>query len=169
MGYVHDTAMSQYIPPTAFHPVTGTFTWTAGQVAGTIAMHRAAANETSVINVPIMLPSNSVASKGAYLQSVEFDYECLIGVATSITATMNKVTRGVDGAVAVVASVPVTQDLTAGTDAADVDQHKLTVTVTTPVWIDNDVYYLLVITIVAGAGGQTDDLLGAVANYTLRL
>ena len=81
---------------------------------------------------------------------------------------MNKVTRGADGADATVASVTVTHDLTAGTDAADVDEHKLTVTVTTPFWIDNDEYVLLVITAIAAAG-TTIDLLGAVANFTLRM
>jgi hypothetical protein len=48
-GYVHDTAMSQYIPPTAAHIVTGTWTQAAGQVAGTICMHKAAAAESPTI------------------------------------------------------------------------------------------------------------------------
>ena len=168
MGYVHDTHMSQYIPPTAMHCVTGTWTQTAGAVAGTIAKHKAANAETTVINIPIMLPSNSVALKGAKLASVEIDYEIGAQAATSVTATMNKITRGADGADATVSAVTVTQDLTAGTDAADVDEHKLTVTVTTPTWLDNDDYLLLVISAVCAAG-TTIDLLGAVANFTLRL
>jgi hypothetical protein len=168
MGYVHDTAMSQFVPPTVMHGVTGTYTNSAGAVAGTIALHRAAAASTGVINIPIILPSNSVAMKGAYLKSVEVDYECLLAAATSVTFTMNKVTRGADGAVAVVSAVTVTQDLTAATDAADQDQHKCTVTVTTPAWIDNDEYYLLVMTAICG-GTVTLDILGAVINYTLRV
>lgn len=168
MGYVHDTAMSQFVPPTVMHGVTGTYTNAAGAVAGTIALHRAAAASTGVINIPIILPSNSVAMKGAYLKSVEVDYECLLAAATSVTFTMNKVTRGADGAVAVVSAVTVTQDLTAATDAADQDQHKCTVTVTTPAWIDNDEYYLLVMTAICGAT-VTLDILGAVINYTLRV
>jgi hypothetical protein len=88
--------------------------------------------------------------------------------ATSLTATMNKVTRGADGADATVASVAVTQDLTAGTDAADVDEHKLTVTVTTPFWIDNDEYVLVELALEAGAGGNTADFISAVAKYTFR-
>jgi hypothetical protein len=168
MGYVHDTAMSQFVPPTVMHGVTGTYTNAAGAVAGTIALHRAAAASTGVINIPIILPSNSVAMKGAYLKSVEVDYECLLAAATSVTFTMNKVTRGADGAVAVVSAVTVTQDLTAATDAADQDQHKCTVTVTTPAWIDNDEYYLLVMTAICG-GTVTLDILGAVINYTLRV
>ena len=168
MGYIHDTHCAQYIPPTAMMPITGTFTDAAGAVTGTIAKHRAAAASTAVINIPIMLPSNSIAQKGAYLLSVEVDYELLLDVATSVTASMNRVTRGADTAVAVVAAVTVTQDLAAAVAAATENQHKLTVTLTTPVWIDNDQEFLLVLTIVCGAT-VTVDLLGAVANYELKL
>ena len=142
MGYVHDTHMCQYIPPNAMHFVTGTWTDEAGQTAGTICKHRAAAASTSVINIPILIPQNSSLLKGSKLASVELEYEITDAVATSITASMNKITRGVDTAISVVAAVPVTQDLTAATDAADVDTHRLTVTVTTPVWLDNDEYFL---------------------------
>src|SRR5512137_1857716 len=147
MGYVHDTHMSQFIPPTAFHCVTGTWTQTAGTVAGTISKHCAAADIDTVVNIPIMLPSNSVALKGAKLASVEVDYEFTAAAATSVTATMNKVTRGSNTAVAVVTAVTVTQDLAAAVAAATQAKHKLVVTVTTPAWIDNDEYYLLVLTI----------------------
>jgi hypothetical protein len=167
MGYVNDTAMSQFIPPTAFHCVTGTWTLAAGQVAGTIVKIKSANAETSVINIPIMIPSNSVALKGGYLKSVEVDYEIRTAACTTLTATMNKVVRGADGVDAAPANVPVTQDLTAATDAADVDEHKLTVTITTPFWIDNDEYVLLVITAVCAAGTVLE-FLGAVANFTLR-
>jgi hypothetical protein len=168
MGYVHDTGMSQYIPPTLFHAVTGTFTMTAGGVAGTVSLHRAAANQTSVITIPILAPSNSSALKGALLKSIEVDYEITIAEPTSITWTLNKVTRGADTAVAVVAAVTKTDTLAAAA-AKTVDQHKQTITITTPAYIDNDQYYLLECSIVAGAGGTVEDFLGAVANYTFRV
>ena len=168
MGFLHDTHMSQFIPPTAFHYVTGTWTDAAGNVTGTIVKQKAAAAETSVVNIPIPIPSNSVALKGSYLKSIEIDYEILTAAATSITATLNKVTRGADGAVAVVAAVAETQDLAAATDAADVDQHKLTVTLTTPAWIDNDEEYLLELSCVC-AITTVLEFLGAVVNYTARL
>lgn len=167
MGYVHDTAMSQYIPPTAMHYVTGTWTQAAGAVSGTICMHKAAGAETAVVNVPIMLPSNSVAAKGAYLKSVEIDYEQLSAGTTSTTLTLNKVTRGADTAVAVVAAVTITVDLGA-TASKSQDQHKIIGTLSTPAWIDNDEYYLAVLTFVCG-GTVTLDVLGAVVNYTLRV
>jgi len=168
MGYVHDTAMSQFIPPTAMHYVTGTWTDAAGQTAGTIVKIKGANAETSVITIPIIIPSNSVALKGAYLKSVEVDYEIRTQAATSITASMKRVVRGADGADAAPATVTVTQDLTAATDAADQDEHKLTITVSTPFWIDNDDYVLCVISAVCAAGTVLE-ILGAVANYTLRI
>jgi len=96
MGYVHDTAMSQMIPCTAMHYVTGTWSMAAGSVSGTIAMAKAAAAETAVINIPIMIPSNAVALKGAYLKSIEVDYEIGTLACTSVTASQNKITRGTD-------------------------------------------------------------------------
>jgi hypothetical protein len=168
MGYVHDTAMSQYIPPTAMHYVTGTWSDAAGQTAGTISKIKVANAETTVINIPITIPQNSVALKGGYLKSIEVDYEIRTAAATSITAALSKVVRGADGADATVTNPAVTQDLTAATDAADVDEHKLTVTITTPFWIANTEYYLLKLTCVCAAGTVLE-ILGAVANFTLRV
>jgi hypothetical protein len=164
---IHNTHFAQYIPPTVFHPVTGTFTWTAGQVAGTIAMNRAAANQTSVITIPIQVPSNSIGLQGVKLTSIEVDYEVLTAEPTSITWTLNKVTRGIEGAVAVVAAITKTNTV-ADAAAKTVDQHKQVITVTTPAWIDNDEYYLLECSIVAGAGGTVNQFYAAVANFTFR-
>ena len=168
MGYVHDTSMSQYIPPLLFHCVTGTWTDIAGQVAGTIVRHKAATAETSTINIPIIVPSNSVALKGALLKSVELDYEILVAACTSVTLSIVKVARGIEGAVAVVSAPAGAQTLTPATTAATVDQHKDVFTLTTPEWIDNDAYYFLKVVTVAAATTQID-LLGAVANYSLRV
>ena len=165
---IHNTHVSQFIPPTVWHYATATMTQVAGNVAGTIAMNRAAANQTSVINIPIMIPSNSVALQGAKLTSIEVDFENAVAEATSFTWTLNKVTRGAEGAVAVVAAVTKTDAIATAT-AKTVDQHKQVVTLTTPEWVDNDVYYLLELSLVAGAGGQTNHFLGAVANFTLRM
>jgi hypothetical protein len=166
MGFVYDTHMSQYIPPTLFHCVTGTWTLAAGQVAGTIAKHVAATDETSVITIPIIIPSNSVALKGAYLKSIEIDFEILIAACDALAAVVNKVTRGADGEVATVDAQTFTYD--SGHDGAseriDVDQHKMTLTITTPFWLDNDEYVLVEIT-ADKAATTTMDMLGAMANF----
>ena len=170
MGLVHDTHMTQYIPPTLFHCATGTWTLAAGAVAGTIAKHVAATDESSVVTIPVVLPSNSVALKGTKLASIEIDFEILIAACDAMAAVVNKVTRGADGAVAVVAAQTFTYDT--GHDGAseriDVDQHKMTLTLDTPIWLDNDVYVLVELTF-DKAATTTLDMLAAVANFTLRV
>jgi hypothetical protein len=167
-GYVHDTAMSEMIACVNMHYVTGTWTMAAGSVSGTIAMAKAAAAETVVINIPIEIPSNSVTLKGCYLKSIEIDYEIGTLACTSVTATQNKVTRGADTVGLTVAAVTVTQDLAAGVAAATAAKHKLTVTLTTPVWIANTEYHLLVLTVVAAAT-SVFKMNSAVANFTMRI
>ena len=167
MGYIHDT-LSLYIPPTWMLPITGTWTETAGQVAGTISKHKAAAAETSNLYIPIPLPTRDNAEKGSMVDTIEVDYEITVAACTSVTATLTKVTRGANTAVAVVSTVPSTQDLAAAVAAATADQHKLTITVTTPEYLDPDEYYILQIAFVCAAGSVLD-VIGAVANYTARL
>lgn len=169
MGYVHDIHMSQVLPFKAFHYATGTWTDDAGQTAGTSCKHLAAsAGQTSIVTIPIMIPQNAVALKGSWLRSVEVNYEITDAALTSLTASAKVVARGVEGAVAVPATLAVTQDLVAATDAADVDTHKLTVTITTPQWISNTEYVLLVLTCVQ-PGVNELDIHNAVAHFTLRL
>jgi len=169
-GYVHDTGMAQYIPPTLWHNVTGTWTHAAGAVTDTIAVVNGAADATTTTNIPIMVPSNSVAQKGAYLVSVEIDYEVTVAACDAVTAVFNVVTRGADGAAATVAAQTFTYD--AGHDTAperiDVDQHRMTLTLTTPVWLDNDQYALVELTFDRAATTVVHEL-AAVANYTLRI
>jgi hypothetical protein len=166
-GYVHDTAMSMHIPPNAMHIVTGTWTFVAGQVAGTICAHKAATAETATVNIPIIIPSNSVAGKGSLLKSVEVDYEIQAAAATSVTLSIVKMVRGTDTNVAVISAPAGTQTLAAATTAASIEQHRDAFTLTTPVYIDNDEYYYLKMVIVA-ASTTTIDILGATANYTFR-
>lgn len=171
MGYVHNTHMSQFIPPTAMICITGTWTEAAGQVAGTVCKHCAATDESTTVYIPIPLPSNSVAAQGAKLASIEIDFEILVAACDAMSAVIQKITRGADGAVAVVDNA-VAFSYDAGHDAAaeriDVDQHKMTLTLDTPVYIDNDEEYYVVITF-DKAATTTLDILGAVANYTLRV
>jgi len=163
---IHNTHVSQYIPPTDYHLVTGTWAMTAGQVAGTIALRKTAAAETTVVTIPISIPSNSVALNGSKLASIEIDYEITVAAATTITAVINKVTRGIEGADAVVAAQTFTQSPNAA-GTLTVDEHKLVLTITTPFWIDNDEYVLVQLSCVCPAT-TVIEFLGAVANYTLR-
>jgi len=88
-----------------------------------------------------------------------------------MSATINKVTRGADTAVAVVDALTFTYD--SGHDAAgeriDVDQHKMILTLDTPIWIDDDEYVLVALSINKAGDTGVFELLGAFANVTLRL
>ena len=167
---IHNTHVSQYIPPTLFHCVTGTWTEVAGQVTDTICKHVAATDEVATVNIPVRIPSNAIGLQGAKLASIEIDYEILVAACDAVTAVVNKITRGADGAVAVVAAQSFSYD--AGHDSAaeryDVDQHRMTLTLDTPIWIDNDEYVLVELTF-DKAATSTIDLLAAVANFTLRM
>jgi hypothetical protein len=84
---------------------------------------------------------------------------------------VNKVTRGADGADATVAAQTFTYDTghdTAG-ERVDVDEHKMTLTITTPFWIDNDEYVLVELTCDQAGDTGVIELLGAVANFTSRM
>jgi hypothetical protein len=168
MGYVHDTAMSQYIPPNLFHCVTGTWTDIAGQVAGTIARHKAAAAETATINIPLNIMSNSVAGKGSLLKSAYLDYEVRTDVLTSMTLSIVKVVRGPDTAVAVVSAPAGAQVLVPATTAGSVNKHRDGFILTTPVFVDDDEYYFLKAVAIATATCLLD-LYSAVVYFTLRV
>ena len=166
-GYVHDTNMAQYIPSTNNHNVTGTWTMTAGGVAGMISAHKAAAAETTVITIPITVPSNAIASKGAYLKSIECYYEVTAADMTSITPVVNLVTNAADAGTPTVAAQTATVAPVVAT-AKIIGKHKLVLTITTPFWILNTQYVLLQLTCVCAAG-TVIDYTGTIANFTERM
>ena len=168
MGYVHDTHMQKFIPPTMMHFATGTWSDQPGNVAHTIVKQKAAGAETSTVTIPLAVPGNSSDEKGSKIASVEIDYEILTSAATSITATVWKIARGADTAVAVATQVTATQDLAAAVAAASVDQHCLTVSITTPEYIDDDDYWFVELACVCAAGTVLE-FLGAQVNFTLRV
>jgi hypothetical protein len=162
----------KWIPANQFHYVTGTWAMHAGQVAGTIVHRKTAAAETSVISIPIALPSNAKGSAGSLIKSISVDFEITVAALTTLTAVLNKITRGADGAVATVTAIT-TWDYDTGHDAAaervDVDQHRMTITPNSPtsnpgIWIDDEDEYVLQITAVC-AGTSVLEFLGAVVKY----
>lgn len=171
MGYVNDTHMHDWIPPTQIHCVTGTWTFTAGQVANTIARHKAAAAQTTVVTIPLTLPMNDGPEKGAYLESVDVYFEQIGAAVTSTDALIHLVTLPADGA-AIGAPESQAFSYDTGNDTAaerlDQDQHTMTLTLTTPIWIEDDQVVQVQLTIVCG-GVVTLDIIGARANYTLRI
>jgi hypothetical protein len=58
-------------------------------VTGTIVKHCAATDETATVNIPIMIPSNSIGLQGAKLASIEIDYEILVAACDAVDAIVN--------------------------------------------------------------------------------
>jgi hypothetical protein len=171
MGYVHDTAMSQFIPPGACHYVTGTWTDAAGAVANTIAKSKAAADNTAIVTIPITIPQNSVAKKGGYIKTIDVWWEVLTAAMDAVSATIYKATLPAD---TVAFGAPSSQAFSydTGHDTAaerlTLDQHKMTLTLTTPIWLDDDDLLTVQMTFDAAATSALT-FFGARANYTLRV
>ena len=121
------------------------------------------------LDIPVLLPSNSDANKGALLKSIEIDFEIKTAALDAMSAVLYRMDRGADGADVTVTSVSFSYD--SGHDSAseriDVDEHKMTLTLDTPDYVDNDSYYWVVLTI-DKAATSIFQLLGAFANYTFR-
>jgi hypothetical protein len=167
-GYVHDTHMSQFLPFSLFSHSAGT--WTATVASNVWYARRTAADAASTTRIPVLLPSNSAGNKGAYLTSVDIFYRVATAALDALQADMYKMTTGADGTLQTVAAVMTSYD--SGHDSAaeriDVDEHTLTLTLSTPVWVDTD-EEVFVEVVADNAATSVLDLFGARANFTLRL
>jgi len=169
MGYVHDTAMSLFIGPEEVQQSAGT--WTATVASNVWSTVRTAANAAWVTKIPIKLLANSVALKGSKLASIDIWFKIATEAMDSVAATIYLATLPADGA-AYGAPAAQTFDYDTGHDAAeervDVDEHKMTLTLDTPIWVDEDdeIYVEL-----AGDGGASGvfTYYGVRANFTLRV
>lgn len=167
-GYVHDTAMSQWIAPELISKSAGT--WTPTFSTNKVFHRRSASDAAFNLFVPIKIPSNSVAQKGSYLQSIDFFYNITAADADDFaTVTLAKQTVSSVGAHTAAA---VTTTIDAGHDTAAErkaqGEHKMTVSLSTPAWIDNDEAYVLYM-VVDAAASTVVDIVGARANFTLRI
>lgn len=170
MGYVHDTGMVQFIPPTVMHGDTAAWAMAAGAVSNSMVYGADATDEVANLWIPVVVPSNAASMKGACLSSVEVDYQILTAACDAVTATIYKYTRGGDGEAVTVESVSFSYD--SGHDSAaeryDVDQHEMTLTLDDEAWIDEDDFYWVKIAF-DKAATSTVEILGAFAHFTLRV
>lgn len=174
MGYVHDAGFAFPITPFNCFGTVATWAIAAGQVAGTLVYGCDATDETAHLfiecRVPSHLPDNAGnAVKGVKITDFQLDFEILTAAADAMSAVINKVKRGADGAVAVVSNPTFTYD-TGHDDAAeriDVDQHRMTLTLDTPAWVEDDEYYIIDLTI-NKAATTTFEFIGGVVHGTLR-
>lgn len=174
-GYIHDTAMSQFLAPgTALHTI-GTWTDTVGNVALTYMKRRTAGAATNQMVYPIVPMQNSVALKGAYIKSIDLWYEIATAALTTFTVALDLATLPVASAATGTAfGAPVAQTFTydsfhtSNALRVAVGKHHLTATITTPFWLDDDSLLYMDCTVVDPGTAVFDDY-GARANFTLRL
>jgi hypothetical protein len=160
--------MAQIIDPAEFQNSAGT--WTDTNAATMWYLRRTAANATWVTKIPIKIPQNSGAYKGSKLVSIDLFFVITVEAMDSLAAVLYKATLPADGAA--MATVAVTTSYDSGHDAAgervDVDEHKMTLTITTPAWLDDDDLYYIEVSGDGGANGVFD-WYAARANFTFRV
>jgi len=172
MGYVHDTHMSKQIPLQAITTTVGT--WAMAVASNIWSLDKSAADNTSVLNFPVsgVIEQNSSAAKGVKVTSVDIWYTIGTAAADDVEFVLYKATLPANGGSAPSAST-VTTSYDAGHDT-DAERyavtviHKMTVTITTPEWIDDDTVLYGEMTINAAAT-SVPKILAARVNYTLRV
>jgi hypothetical protein len=169
MGYVNDTAMSVFIPPNKFAFSAGT--WTPTITSDVFNMTRSQGDAAFTAIVPIPVPGNSVALKGSLLKSIDIYYKIAVAADDFATVDLNKMVLGVDDVAITGAAVTTTLDLghdTAAERLAADNDHVMTITLTTPVWVDDgDAFF---VEMIVDCAATTDFIFfGARVNYTLRV
>ena len=102
MGYVNDTHFSQYIPIEAATYTAGT--WTPTLASNVLANVRTAADASFTIYIPIPVPSNDNALKGAKLKSIDVYYNMETAAADDFaTVELEKMTLPPDASGSAVA------------------------------------------------------------------
>lgn len=171
MGYVNDTSMTRL---TTAAEMTGTVgTWAMAQASHLWTLNKTAADNTSLVKIPIKLPGNSKALKGAYLKSIDVYWSNATADCDAVSAEIYKSTlpaATTGGTHAAGTAVVFTYDADHDTAAKRLTQavHRMTLTITTPFWVDEDDEVYAEITFDAAATSAIK-LIGARANYTLRV
>lgn len=169
-GYVHDTSIYVWIPFTKFMHSAGT--WTA-TVASNVWYHRrTAADAAATTYIPLGdLYASASDLKGAYIKAVQIHFRIVTAAIDAMEAHLYKATLAADGTLFTVAEVTTTYDT--GHDSAaeriDVDEHLMTLTPSTPFWIDGDGSYYFVEIVWDGSATGVIDLFGANVSLTVRL
>jgi hypothetical protein len=169
MGYVHDEHMAQFIHPADFEMSAGT--WAAAEASNVVSYNRTAADAAVTVLVPIRIPSNSVALKGAKLTSIDVVYSIATNAADDFdTVELEKVSTKANAVATAGAAVAVTLDA-AHDSAAErkaIANHTMTITIDVPEFLDDgDCYWLKMV--IDNHANTVLKFFGAVAHFTLRV
>lgn len=168
MGFTHDQNVAQFIDPALIAKSAGT--WTPTLATNEVYQRRTAADANFALFVPIVIPSNSNNLKGSLLESVELIFNITTAAMDDIATVALKKNVFSAGGVPTASDVSVTIDAANDTAAERkaTGNHRMVVTLATPVYIDNDEQFTLYV-LVDGSAGGVFDLYGAIANFTARL
>ena len=168
MGYVHDN-VSTIIPFTRYAHSAGT--WTPSVASNVWYNRRTAADAAAVSCIPLAdVPQRDGSTKGSKLNSIDVHFRVVTGALDAMEAHLYKATLAADGTLFSVAELTTTYDT--GHDAAaeriDVDEHKMTLTVTAPAYLDDGEMLFVEVVWDGSATGVIDEFF-SVANWTVRL
>src|SRR5665811_1271494 len=138
MGYTNDTGMAAFVGPAEVTATVGT--WVMTNASHVWTLNKTAGADTSVLKIPLKLPSNSVALKGSYLTSIDIFWINATADLTDMSVEVYLSTLPAQGgalATVLQASSYDALHLTAAARKTQA-QHKMTITLTTPVWLDDD-------------------------------
>lgn len=168
MGYVNDTQMSRLVFPAEVTATVGS--WSMAVASNLWTLNKTAADNTSVLKIPLKLEGNAAGLKGARLKSVDIWYSIATAACDAVSAALYKAALPAQGGTFSAAAVTTSYDSAHDTAAKrlTVDQHKLTLTVSTPEWVDDDAEYYVELTIDSAAASVVK-FQAARANYDLRL
>ena len=169
MGYIHDVNMSAFFPPSLGGMYGGTWSTTVDDDYWFRV--RAAADGLSVIALPVILPQNSVSNRGSRLTSINIYYRIVTAEVDSLAAEVRRLALPANLTdFAAAEHLAFTYD--SGHDTAAlrraVATHTMTLTITTPFFIDNDVQVYAKLD-VDNSATSVWHLFGYRANYTLRI
>jgi len=168
MGYVHDTASSMLTQLSSITATVGTWAMTVASHIWTL--NKTAAADTSVLKIPLILPGNAAALKGAYLKSIDIWWINATANLNDITAALYTCDLPAQAGTQAVANPTLTYDTAHATSAQRYTQaqHQMTMTLSTPFWVDQGRECYLELTVNAAATSAIK-LQAVRSNYTLRL
>jgi hypothetical protein len=169
MGYIHDTNMMYFVPPSQAGGSNGTWTHT---LDGTHwKLHRAASSGTFYLAVPFALPhQNTAENRGSRVQTIRIYYSVSDADLTSLTPEFNLETLPTGAEFDAPTNPTFSYD--SAHDSANERKaqgdHVMTLTLTTAVWLSGLTSLRVDLCCVAPAS-TLFDFWGAKIDYTLRI
>ena len=168
-GYVRDTAIYVWVPFTRFAHSAGT--WTTTLASNVWFTRRTAADAAATTYIPLGgLLQSANRQQGSYIKSVDIHFRVVTAALDALEAHLYRATLAADGSLLTVAEITTTYDTGHDTAAEriDVDEHKMTLTPSSPEWAD-DGYYYFVEVVTDGSAAGVLDFFGARVALTLSL